>query len=218
MNQETDTARTLGQSTFERLRNMILDGTLPSGTRLQEKTFADRLGVSRTPVREAIGQLVSAGLVTRSGGGMPMVSNISLTDIMEILHVRRLLECEAARQAALSNRGVEELSMLRTRVSAFLSGPRPNAETHTQLDDDLHITIARLAGSRLLLDMIENLKMKTRIFDQGSIPDRFEPGCQEHVKIIDAIVAGDAEAASDAMRLHLTHVREAIIHRIHRPF
>jgi len=218
MNQEAETARTLGQSTFERLRNMILDGTLPSGTRLQEKSFADRLGVSRTPVREAIGQLVSAGLVTRSGGGMPMVSSISLTEIMEILHVRRLLECEAARQVALSNKGIEELTRLRARVSGFLTEGRPDAETHTQFDDDLHVTIARLAGSQLLLEMIENLKMKTRIFDQGSIPARFEPGCHEHLRIIDAIVAGDSDAASEAMRLHLTHAREAIIHHIHRPF
>ncbi|WP_114285633.1 GntR family transcriptional regulator [Candidatus Halocynthiibacter alkanivorans] len=218
MNQIDDVARSLGQSAYERLRNMILDGTLPSGTRLQEKTFAERLGVSRTPVREAIGQLVSEGLVTRSGGGVTMVNSISLTDVMEILHLRRLLECEAARQAALSNKGVEELSALRGRIIEFLDGPRPDAETHAQLDDDLHIAIARIAGSHLLKEMIENLKLKTRIFDQGSIPDRFEPGCQEHIRIIDAIIANGPEAAEELMRTHITNAREAIIGHIHRPF
>ena len=94
MRQGEKITQTLGQSAHERLREMILGGELSAGTRLQEKTFADRLGVSRTPVREAIALLISEGLVTRSSGGVPTVNSISITDFMEILHVRRLLECE----------------------------------------------------------------------------------------------------------------------------
>ena len=96
----TDKIETLGDATFKRLKAMILDGTLEPGTRLSEKKFADHLGVSRTPVREAIGQLVSEGLAKRSAGSAPVVSSVSLNEIMEILHVRSLLECEAARKAA----------------------------------------------------------------------------------------------------------------------
>lgn len=209
---------TLGATAYRRLREMILDGTLASGTRLQEKTFADRLGVSRTPVREAIGQLVSEGLVTRSDGGAPTVSRLSLTDLLEILHVRRLLECETARQAAQSNASTENLLEIRKIIAGFLSGPRPDTERHVALDDRLHVTLARMAGSRLLTNMISGLKTKTRTFDQGFIPERFEPGCQEHFAIIDAVVANDAAAAEDSMRLHLTNVRESIIGHIRRSF
>lgn len=214
----TSTAPTLGKSVFQRIRTMILDGTLAPGTRLQEKTFADRLGVSRTPVREAIGQLVSEGLVTKSGGGTPVVNSVTLSEIMEILHVRRLLECEATRQAALSGKPLDELIILRNQVVEFLDGQRPDPETHATLDQRLHLTLARMAGSSLLTNLIEGLKTKTRIYDQGSIPDRFEPGCHEHIAIIDAVIARDPEAASEAMRIHLTNVRESIISHISKPF
>jgi len=214
----TETARTLGTATFEQIKAMILDGTLESGTLLREKSFADRLGVSRTPVREAISQLISQGFATRSLGGTPMVSSVSLSDIMEILHVRSLLECEAARKAAISSKNMNDLIELRAQVVGFVSGPRPDAEVHYALDVQLHLAIAQMAGSRLLVELIDGLKTRTRMYDQGSIPDRFEPGCLEHLAIIDAIVARSPDEASAAMKLHLTSVRDAIISHIYHPF
>ena len=213
-----ETFQTLGDSTFQRLKAMILDGTLEPGTRLSEKKFADFLGVSRTPIREAIGQLISEGFAARSAGGAPVVNSISLGDIMEILHVRSLLECEAARKASLSGKPGDELAAIRAQLCGFLEGPRPSSTEHTALDMKLHFLIARMAGSKLLVELIENLKTKTGMYDQGSLPDRLEPGCKEHLDIIDAISAGTPDAAATAMKLHLTNVREAIISHIHHPF
>lgn len=214
----TEMTQTLGTATFQRMKAMILDGTLEPGTLLREKNFADRLGVSRTPVREAIGQLISEGLATRSSGGTPMVSSVSLTEIMEILHVRSLLECEAARKAAISGVSMDELASLRTQFAAFLTGPRPSSRAHSALDTQLHMTIARMAGSQLLTELIEGLKTKTLMYDQGSIPDRFEPGCHEHLAIIDAVMDRSADRALTAVKLHLGKVRESIISHIHHPF
>ncbi|WP_029059601.1 GntR family transcriptional regulator [Stappia stellulata] len=212
----TEPGQTLAESTHDRLRKMIVSGELPAGTRLQEKPFADRLGVSRTPVREAIARLVSEGLVTRSLGGVPVVNQISISEIIEILHVRRLLECEAARQAASVNSPVEPLLELRARTQAALEGPRPGPGEHAELDEDLHSTIARIAGSKLLTELVQSLKLKTRIFDKGFIPDRFEPGLHEHLEILDAILARNPDRAGEAMRRHLDNVREAILTHIHR--
>ncbi len=214
----TDTFQTLGDSTFQRLKTMILDGSLEPGMRLSEKKFADRLGVSRTPVREAIGQLISEGLAVRSAGGIPVVNRISLSDIMEILHVRSLLECEAARKAAIAGKSLEELLQMRQRIVGFLEGPRPSPAEHTALDLQLHFTIARMAGSKLLVELIDGLKTKTQMYDQGSIPDRLTPGCYEHLAIIDTIAANAPEEAAAAMKLHLGNVREAIISHIYHPF
>ncbi|MGI3211424.1 GntR family transcriptional regulator [Roseovarius tibetensis] len=214
----SDSMETLGGSAFKRLKAMILDGSLEPGMRLSEKKFAELLGVSRTPVREAIGQLISEGLAIRTPGGTPVVNRISLNDIMEILHVRSLLECEAARKAALSNTSNTELMSIREDVSGFLTGPRPAPGVHSALDMRLHGLIAQMAGSRLLIDLIEGLKIKTRMYDQGSIPERFEPGCHEHLAIIDAILARDATQAADAMKLHLKNVRESIISHLYHPF
>jgi DNA-binding GntR family transcriptional regulator len=213
-----ETVKTLGSSTSERIKSMILDGTLAPGALLREKSFADQLGVSRTPVREAISQLISEGFATRTTGGTPAVNSVSLKDIMEILHVRSLLECEAARKAALSGKKTEELQALRKQVESFLTGPRPDPDMHYALDERLHLTIAEMAGSQLLGELIEGLKIKTRMYDQGSIPERFEPGCHEHIAIIDAILGGDADEAADAMKLHLKKVRESIISHIYHPF
>lgn len=214
----TAAAQTLGDTAFQRLKAMILDGTLPPGTRLSEKKYADELGVSRTPVREAIGQLISEGLATRQSGGTPVVSSISLSDIMEILHVRSLLECEAARKAAMSKGNNTELLAIRAKLLEFLDGERPSSAAHMALDMALHNLIARMAGSKLLTELIESLKTKTRMYDQGSIPDRFVPGCEEHIAIIDAITAQDSVTAAAAMKNHLANVREAIISHIHHPF
>ncbi|WP_435988403.1 GntR family transcriptional regulator [Sulfitobacter sp. SH24] len=214
----TDKIETLGDATFKRLKAMILDGTLEPGTRLSEKKFADHLGVSRTPVREAIGQLVSEGLAKRSSGSAPVVSSVSLNEIMEILHVRSLLECEAARKAASSGKQTAELSDIRNKMQGFIDGPRPTAAEHSALDMRLHFILAEMAGSNLLLELIESLKVKTGMYDQGSIPDRLVPGCEEHIALIDAVIAGEPEAASAAMKLHLSNVRESIISHIYHPF
>lgn len=213
-----ETAKTLGISAYERMKAMILDGTLSPGEVLREKHFADQLGISRTPVREAISQLISEGFAMRTSGGAPAVNSVSLKDIMEILHIRSLLECEAARKAALSRKNKDELDEMRARVTAFLTGPRPDPAVHYALDEALHLEIADMAGSQLLGELIQGLKIKTRMYDQGSIPERFEPGCHEHIAIIDAIVGGDADQAAEAMKLHLKKVRESIISHIYHPF
>lgn len=213
-----DKVETLGDATFRRLKAMILDGTLEPGTRLSEKKFADLLGVSRTPVREAIGQLVSEGLAKRSAGGAPVVSSVSLDEIMEILHVRSLLECEAARKAAVSGKTTAELEKIKHKIQSFMTGSRPSAAEHSALDMRLHLVIAEMAGSKLLLELIEGLKVKTGMYDQGSIPDRLVPGCEEHIALIDAVIAQEPEAASAAMKLHLSNVRESIISHIYHPF
>ena len=211
-----DQTQTLGESTYEQLRRMIVSGELSAGTRLQEKPFADRLGVSRTPVREAIARLVSEGLVTRALGGVPVVNKISISEIIEILHVRRLLECETARQAASVHVPVEAILSLRARTEQLLQRGRSSISEHADLDEEFHITIARIAGSKLLADLVQNLKQKTRIFDKGFIPDRFEPGLNEHIEILDAILARDPARAEAGMRRHLDNVRESILASIHR--
>ena len=218
MRQNHMIVQTLGQSVHDRLRGMILAGELPSGTPLQEKLFAEKLGLSRTPVREAVAKLTSEGLVTRNGGGVPTVSRISMTDIMEILHIRRLLESEAARQAASVNSPPEPFLALRARLTQYLQGDRPSVADYAPFDEDLHVLIAKTAGSNLLTEMVKGLKLKTRIFDKGSIPERFEPGCHEHIEIIDAVLARDPDRAEAAMRSHIDNARSAILSHLYRLF
>ncbi|UXX82771.1 GntR family transcriptional regulator [Roseovarius pelagicus] len=206
----------LTDSAFLRMRDMILSGELPSGTQLQERAFAERLGVSRTPVREAIARLMSEGLVIRAHRGVPTVNRISISEIMEILHIRRLLECEAAKQAARVSSNPEIWLNFKSTLAGYLNGYHPGAVEHADFDFAFHMQIANTAGSSLLAEMIGGLKLKTRIFDQGQIPDRLDPGTREHIAIADAILARDPDAAEMAMREHINNAREAILSHLHR--
>jgi DNA-binding GntR family transcriptional regulator len=208
---------TLGNSTYERLRSMIFSGSLSAGEALQEKKLAERLGVSRTPVREAMTRLTMEGLVQRSAGLTPVVRRLSASDFIEILHVRRLLEVEAAGLAAQKG-GTDELVAIRARIAAFADGRAPTAEDHIATDDQLHNCVASLAGSQLLSELIHDLRQKTKIFDMGRVPERFAPGIAEHLEIIDAILLRDQSRAEAAMRTHIDNVRMSVMNHLRRLF
>ena len=208
---------TLGETTYERLRDMIFSGALTTGEALQEKKLADRLGVSRTPIREAITRLTTEGLVERTMGLTPVVRRLSANEFIEILHVRRLLEVEAAGRAAETG-GSEALKTIRAKIQTFRDGEIPTAAEHITVDDQLHATVANLAGSRILAELIRDLRQKTKIFDMGQVPERFKPGIAEHLEIIDAILARDTARAQAAMRTHIDNVRSSVIDHLRRLF
>jgi DNA-binding GntR family transcriptional regulator len=210
-------ATTLGNTTYERLRSMIFSGSLSAGEALQEKKLAERLGVSRTPVREAMTRLTMEGLVQRSAGLTPVVRRLSASDFIEILHVRRLLEVEAAGLAA-QNGSSEALVAIRAHIATFADGKVPTAEEHVATDDQLHSCVASLAGSQLLSELIHDLRQKTKIFDMGRVPERFAPGIAEHLEIIDAIILRDQPRAEAAMRTHIDNVRMSVMNHLRRLF
>jgi DNA-binding GntR family transcriptional regulator len=205
----------LGGLAYEGIRAMILSGALAPGARVLEKDCAARLGISRTPVREAIGRLAAEGLIRRDGAGAPVVTRVSADEILEILHLRRLLEGEAARRAC-GGPGRDALLSLRRTIAGFLTGARPDAATHMAVDDALHGTLARMARSPVLAELVANLRLRTRMFDKALLPDRFAPGCREHVALIDAVLDGDPDAAEAAMRLHLGNAAESILDHLKR--
>jgi DNA-binding GntR family transcriptional regulator len=206
---------TLRERAYSGIREMIVSGDLSPGDRVLELDCAARLGISRTPVREAIGQLTSEGLIRRDGGGAPVVTRIGADAIMELLDVRRLLEVEAVRRAC-ETPDLDALLELRRGIRGFLDGPRPDPAAHIAMDDRLHGTLARMARSPLLAELIANLRLRTRVFDKTLLPDRFEPGCHEHVEIVDAVLDRDPARAERAMRLHLGAVAASILEHLKR--
>ena len=215
------TDRSLREIAYERLLDMLLSGALRAGSPLQERRLADALNISRTPVREALRQLENEGLVMRQMGRLMTVQQIAVTDYIEILNVRKLLESEAAGLAA-GRIDKPTAERLRKAVWELMEEEDPSPARHWEVDDLVHFTIAAAGGNKLLTTLIQDLRRRTHIFNTRRIPGRRRPGALEHLALIDAIAAGEADKASALMAEHLEHVKSSIIQQVmavahHRP-
>lgn len=207
-------ATSLARDAHRRIIGMILEGTLKPGDALQEAPLGDALGMSRTPVREAIKRIESEGLVVADGRFI-RVRQLGETEIEEIFFLRLELEPACARAAAKAES--PDIALLEGRVRALIqAGPIEGDDTQWHVDSDLHGTIARLAGNRTVAEVIMGLHRRTCIFDHTQVPERFLDGCREHLEILAAIRAGDGIAAEAAMRRHLVRARDAIFSRLHQ--
>jgi DNA-binding GntR family transcriptional regulator len=201
--------QTLTQTAFDAVMEMIVAGDLPQGAVVSEREIAETLGLSRTPLREALNRLEAQNYLRRHGRTL-LVQAVALDDALEILVARRALEAEAARAAA-GRMAPDEVASLRAETERMQAAGDATAADHWQLDDRVHVRIAEAAGNRLILRLIRDLRLRTRIFGKDRIPDRFAPGLAEHLAILDAIEAGDGPAAAERMAAHLDHARQAIL-------
>ncbi len=199
---------------YGRLLSMIMTGALPAGSTLQEKRLAEALGLSRTPIREALARLKSEGLVCFNEHRSPSVSKLEVTDYVEILKVRRLLECEAARIAAERGISAKSLAMARSAITGLMQQAVPTTVEHWNVDDIVHGLIADASQNRLLVSSIRDLRRRTHVFDTRVIPDRLAPGAAEHRAILDAVERRDPVGATAAMGEHIDNVKNSIVDRI----
>lgn len=207
------TDRNLREVVYDRVLDMLLSGEMQAGTPLQERRLAEVLNISRTPVREALHQLESEGLVTRQMGRLMTVRQVSVQDYIEILNVRKLLEVEAAGLAAgkISKAAAEAM---RKAVWELMDEESPSPGRHWQVDDLVHDSIAEAANNKVLTTMIRDLRRRTHIFNTRRIPGRRRPGALEHLALIDAMAIGDADKSRSLMAEHIENVKSAIIEQV----
>lgn len=205
----TATPNTRTQSAFEAVMDMIVSGELADGTVVSEREIASTLGVSRTPLREALGRLEGLNYLRRSGRTL-LVKGVDFSDVLEIMAIRRVLEGEGARIAA-RRMSREEVAEIRAAILSMEHGEAVDSTRHWDVDQMLHIGIARASGNKLLLSLVADLRLRTRIFNKDRLPGRFEPGKQEHLEILEAIEAGDEAAAAARMMAHIATARDAIL-------
>ncbi|MCK8608552.1 GntR family transcriptional regulator [Agromyces sp. C10] len=191
---------------YRTLRSEILDGTVPPGSLLQEVEQSTRLGVSRTPVREALRQLAADGLVVASGRGT-VVTAVSREDITALYELREALE---SRAAALAAKRAEEAPFRAIR-DRLLDAPRLLSEGESGLAeyfaivDDLDAAIEQAAANRFLGAALRSVQLHSARIRRLSRhnPDRLLEAAREHLLIVDAILARDAELAAHATHVHL---------------
>lgn len=188
------------------LREEIITGALVSGSLHSIYEMAGRLGVSRTPVRDAVLRLADAGMVSIERNRGVRIRGLGVHDIREVFEARLLLEVPAAMYAA-SHGSDELLSELRDRISGLTDavGGQDTAEFNRR-DRELHRAILLSTGNQRLADMVETLRDSTQAYGASTIDrSRSIQAVQvEHVPIVEAICARDAPAAARLMREHLT--------------
>jgi DNA-binding GntR family transcriptional regulator len=206
----TSTAK-LSTVAYGAVLDMILRGTIAAGELVTERQIAMRLGMSRTPVREAVRRLEGEGTLERQRDGALVVRPYSMEEFLHVLAVRRLLEGEAVRLAA-GKVAPALLTAARERIAHLrLEGL---GETARQDDRDFHAFIAAASGNPVLATAIGDLRKRTAMFRLGRLPERLDQVCDEHLAIVEALASGDGEAARQAMQTHIDNVRSHLLQRL----
>lgn len=204
-----DKLPSLKEWVYERIREFVVDGTLEFGQHLPETDLAERLGVSRGPVREALHLLERDGWVELRPRHGAYVRKPSVREIDHFFDVKRMLEGEAARLCATNatRKKVDELREL--LVVADQAIERNDAGTLTDTNTKFHMAIATMSGNGVLYDLLERLEKQLRFYFALMSGLRNRAAWDEHNALVDAVVAGDPLKAALIMREHSDATRDA---------
>ena len=208
--------RLLREIAYERLKESIRNGVLQPGEPLSETSVSEELNISRTPVREAIQQLAQEGLVQVLPNRAVTVAALTFEEVMNVLHVRILLEPEIARLSAESMSDKQLKKLLKAMEEMESAAERDERTQWSRWDHVWHETLAEACPNSLLGKL--GLGMRDRI--QHLAVDAQTPGSrllactEEHRAVVEAILKKDGGAARDGMRHHLEQLRKSFFHRL----
>ena len=202
-------ARALYEDVAERLRARIIAHTLAPGSWIDEQALTAELGISRTPLREALKVLAAEGLVTMKLRRGAYVTEVSERDLAEVFHLLALLESDAAGAVATgaSDAQLAELAGLHAELEACV-GER---DAFFAANERFHLRLLDIADNRWRRQLVEDLRKVMKLnrhhslFKQG----RLQASLREHRGIMAALLARDAARAERLVREHLAHGRRA---------
>ncbi|MBQ1876007.1 MAG: GntR family transcriptional regulator [Selenomonas sp.] len=208
-----DSYQPLREVVCESLREAIRNGTLKPGERLMEIQLAEQLGVSRTPVREAIRKLELEGYVIMMPRRGTYVANMSMSDISDIFEIRSALESLSNGLAAkrITPDELEHLQNLLVMLKPYVE--QMDMEKIVELDIEFHDLLYHASRNKRLVGIISNLRDQLTRFRTLSMsyPGRLEATMEEHKSIVDAIAAGDSEAARQAAEKHMENSESTLL-------
>ena len=186
----------------ELIRQRIYSRELEPGSWIDEMKMAEGFGISRTPLREALKVLAAEGLVTMKVRRGAYVTEVSEKDLRDVYHLLALLESDAA--ATVAGRVTPEALQSLRGLHAQLQAATADANLFFQLNEQFHLQILALCENRFLLQTVADLRKVMKLNRHQSLfkTGRIQDSWREHVDIMQAIEAGDAEGARLAMRQH----------------
>ncbi len=212
--------RPLREVVYEELKKSILTGRIPPGTRMMEVNMAEEMGVSRTPVREAIRKLEKEGLVEIEPRRGAYVSDISVKEMVDTLVVREVLESLATSLAA-ENRSQEDVSKLEKMTSEYSDAiVEGDMEKIIHVDERFHSAIVDMSGNKTLIQLFEPvqefaLRFRYLYYDNFA---RYENMPTEHMNIVEAIRSGDVETAKKVSDRHVKKLKDFVMNEGEQAF
>ena len=208
--------KTISRQVYQILKDEIVSGVYQPNDWLQEKELAERLQVSRSPVREALRQLAADGLAVEIPNKGMFVRSFSLKEIMEIYEIRRMMESSALK--SLKGKLTEEMKRtLESFREDFIRLHREeNLDEYTNVDSAFHRYIIECTGNTILMELYRIVRTMNMTFRILSLRDkaRFDESQKEHVQIIDHMIADEMEKAASVNDTHLTLAKETAIQQI----
>lgn len=205
--------KSLGEHVFESLKHSIIRGKISPGEWLVESHIAETLGISRTPVREAIHKLEREGLIERQPRGGFTVLGLNRNDIEETFGIRSVLEGYAARLAAVKHEE-EELEALEKKIVEFQNSlDRKKMNLLPTINTEFHDLLYSLSKSPKLINMINGLHDQIYRYREMILKDRkfAVTSNQDHQKMLKYIRKRDAEGAERLVRNHIVRGQEMVL-------
>ncbi|MCR5757613.1 MAG: GntR family transcriptional regulator [Selenomonas sp.] len=208
-----DSYQPLREVVCESLREAIRNGVLRPGERVMEIQLAEELGVSRTPVREALRKLELEGYVVMMPRRGTYVASMSIRDINEIFEIRTALESLSNGLAAdhITDEELEHLQRLLVIIGGYIK--EGNIDKIVETDIEFHDTMYHAARNERLVGVISNLRDQLTRFRTLSMsyPGRLEETLEEHRLIVEAIANGDRKTASKAAERHMENSEKTLL-------
>ena len=198
----TSLTDTLAEQAYADLSKMIHQRELEGGQQIVELRLAQQLGISRTPIRQALRRLEGEGLLQKSGSRHYFVRRVELQEYLHSLKVREILEAEAAFTAA---NNVSETDIQNARINLkIVETQQPySVLSHWQSDEEVHGLFIDACPNRVLREVIRSLRATTKLFEIENLAERLEPDSRQHDAILTSLLIRDKEAIKASVQFHI---------------
>jgi len=212
---QIDNHMTLREKIVETIRNAIVNGQLPAGTRVAEPDLAGRFGISRTPIREAFRQLETEGFITVIPRKGAVVASLSSKDVSDFYDLKAILEGYAARTAVanLTEKDLARMDTVNRQIETAAS--KKEVRRVLALHNEFHEIFVKACGNEKLHAIVQNLVMQFQRFRLIlAVPGRIEGIVQQHWEIIDAFRKQDGALAETLVQKNAYYGKKILLREL----
>lgn len=194
---------------YQSIKDYILEGRLDEDTRLTEESLSGRLGISKSPIREALNRLEAEGLIRIEARHGAYLRSFSIKEVADLYDLREALETHAIRTGELSSNLLKELHRSAKRQREYLK----QNEKSKYIDEDMnfHAALAGSTGNKMLCDVLENLRNQIWLLRRKTYDLSSSTASDFHEMIVNALESGDRMRAERTMSDHISDVRKKLV-------